>query len=130
MALVKNNGTCVFGTTIKENGNPVNIVLMPGINEISNPHWEKMKHNPLIQMRIEKGLIEGAVGGELSGSADLSALHHKQATKIVEETFDIKLLNRWLDSETRPAVQRAITGQLDKLKIEVKPEAEESSEFL
>jgi hypothetical protein len=129
MVLVKNNSTSVFGTTVKENGNSVHIVLSPGINEISNPHWEKMKHNPLIQKRINDGLIEAAAGAEET-NGDLSKLHHKQATKIIEETFDVKLLGRWLDGETRPAVQRAITAQIDKLKIDVKPEAENTEEFL
>lgn len=127
MVFVKNNEAHVFGTTIRENGNAVNIVLMPGINQVSNPHWEQMKHNPLIQKRIEKGLIEAAAGaGEVDD--DIAKLHHKQATKLIEDTFDVKLLNRWLDVDTRPAVQRAIASQLDKLKIETKNE--DTSEFL
>ncbi len=95
------------------------ITLQPGINE-APPLWEQARKHPLVVKALEDGEIleiETARKGEAKPGdpADLSHAPEKQALGVIADTVQVVLLHKWLASEKRDKVIKAIRDQLDKL---------------
>lgn len=101
----------------------VDINLTPGINEIPAREWEEAKTLPVIAALLEE---ESLAEVEVKGKAisDLKGLSDKQAIKLVKDTNDHDLLEKWSNQPQSKAVAKAIADQLDEL---TKPAATEKA---
>lgn len=121
--LLKYNGTRPL--SIQMGGMNASVkVFIPGGNEIKDVDWEIIKKHPDIARKIESKEIE-VLSAEAPAKTDdnpseLSALSAKDAKKLVEETFDVVLLRKWRDEETRKPVSNSIDDQLKKIEDERK----------
>lgn len=96
------------------------INLTPGVNEIDAALWERAmdQHNLLNQHLLPTKEIEVI---ESKKDVDFAAMQPKLALRLVEETYDPRLLNRWLNDEVRPAVAQKIRDQLKTLDSQTTP---------
>lgn len=67
------------------------------------------------------GVKKNAAPPELPPVTPLSSFNDKKALSMVEETYDVKILKEWLDSEKRSKVKRAIEEQIQKLEAPSAP---------
>lgn len=84
------------------------VVLRPGVNEVNAEQFERATKKSLQWAAwIKEGLVEikqkPADAGE--GLGHFSAA---EAKKLIEETFDVELLEAWEHEEKRSAVAKAI----------------------
>jgi len=101
--------------------NSKTMILKPGINEMSDKDWAKMKDHQKFKKMLEDGDMEvvkkdnekSKSGGEVA--SNLAEMKASDATKVVEQTLDKELLESWLEGEERVTVQRALDKQLKKL---------------
>lgn len=109
--------------------------LRPGWNEFPRVVWEQNKSNPLIQKLLKKGKIEllehrakvkvKTTSGKtktvekLIGADDkpikLKYFDEPLAAKIVKQTLNRDMLQRWLDEERRHRVKKALRKQIKPL---------------
>ena len=106
--------------------------LYPGINEVDSKVWDKYKDHPLMKERFDTGALVWIRGGEkaakptapaiVDGVEDveddedaLAGLTVAEANKIVVETFNLELLEKWADIETRKGVLKVIAEQVEKV---------------
>lgn len=121
--LLKYNGTRPL--SIQMGGMDASVkVFIPGGNEIKDADWEIIKKHPDMKRKIESKEIEilsdSAPAKTDDNTSELSALSAKDAKKLVEETFDVVLLRKWRDEETRKPVSNSIDDQLKKIEDERK----------
>lgn len=103
--------------------------LMPGVNEVSQETWDKVKDHPHLKRLLAAGHVavpkpvggEGATtvksdGGEVRPADGLAGFSNKEAMRLIGETVDQALLSKWLETETRRNVREAIDKQIEKLK--------------
>lgn len=115
---------------------------MPGIQEISQENWDAIKGHILLPYRFENGDLEWIPGkgpedflvdkdsvidqeapkdgsteptGDVEVDNPLKACNAKKAKEFVAETFDVELLKKWQETETRDSVLKAIADQLKKM---------------
>lgn len=89
--------------------------LFPGVNDVKDEAWEKIKALKSIKLMIEEEeLIE-------HDSRPLEKRTEKEANRLIKDTNNAALLKRWRTDDTRPGVQEAIAAQL----AELTPTAEE-----
>ncbi len=119
MIFILNSGTNVTGVSnimVKNSLQPKNVILKPGVNSIDSEVWLAMKNIANIKDKLENGILKVALeGGEaevVSSTESLDSLHYTQANKIIKSTFDIELLNKWRNNETRTAVLKSLDMQL------------------
>jgi hypothetical protein len=91
-------------------------ILRPGKDEYNPTEWKKVLQNPYlakqIQRRIDNRVI--VIFNELD-ETDLRDYNVTEAAAIIADTFDIDLLKRWKDADTRKGVLRDIDEQIDKI---------------
>ena len=109
----------------------VSAQIIPGNNEIEKATWTKFKAHPAVKKLIENGdLLE--VGGpekdNKKSSKGLEAYSIPEAKKIIAETYDKALLEKWAEEDGRGAIGTAVKKQLEKMAEATKPEKEESGE--
>lgn len=99
------------------------IRLTPGVNSIPKAQWEALQKHPPFAMGLryyqdQPGVltVRQPPAGE-SADADLSikAFTIPEATQLIQDTNDVKLLQTWQDEDDRKGIQRAIAEQLEKL---------------
>lgn len=134
--IVKYNGKNVL--SIPSNGTP--IVLKPGVNaKVDSEAWEAaVKNNAVIQAKIDESQIvlvpskiettkgeekkkaEAEVQKEIEDGAakSLAEFNSKESVKIVQETFDVAVLEEWEIEEGRIAVVKAIKKQLKEIEAQ------------
>jgi hypothetical protein len=83
-----------------------NVRFMPGVNEIADADWEECKTHKVVQHHTEKGdLIE-------QDNRPIQKRSEKLAVTLVKDTFDVELLTKWHEDDSRPEVRKAISVQL------------------
>jgi len=115
----------------------------PGINEITPEEWKAIKDHPMLPHRFEVGALVWVDGKgpddfpkkpaddakddpqtddeedtpEEKGASDnpLDGVNVKATREIIEETYDLDLLAKWKDGETRKVVISAIEKQEKKI---------------
>lgn len=107
--------------------------LLPGIQEIADSVWKKLKTQTGVKRLIMKGdLLEKAPPAKDNKKAGkgLAKYSAEEAQFIVEETFDKKLLGDWLKIEARSVIKTAIETQLKRIEesLELKDESDEDEE--
>jgi hypothetical protein len=104
------------------------ISILPGHNEINDDDWEGIKGQ--LQSKIDEGHIEvvakevvkeielenGKTKTKKSTATKLAELEPDQALEIVQNTFDIKTLQKWRKSETRDEIRAAVADQIEFVK--------------
>jgi len=107
-----------------------NVVLMPGVNTVDDADWENIKDHPKIVKRLEDNtlVIELAASSTKAGESTddkeiLRKLNIKKAIPLVKKTYDILLLQSWLQVEDRPGVFSEIEKQIEM--VEAKAEKKE-----
>ena len=122
MPIVKNNRAQIFGNHL--------MTLLPGVNEVDAKKWEEFKLSPAIKHGISEGEIEEV---DLPSAHDdspvqISDLNQKEALALVKATFDMTLLERWAESESRKGVLDALEKQIDAVKVKKPKEDAEGDE--
>jgi len=140
--VVKNNTVSVhcFGS---ESGS---ITLIPGNNELTKEQYDAISKHPAFIDRISTGkysvigVVENVYESknkkpaesaesdesdesdsdentdENTGSGTLSKFSLKNSLSMIEETFDIQLLEKWVTEDKRGKVLKAIKNQITKIK--------------
>ena len=99
------------------------IRLTPGVNSIPRAQWEGLQKHPPFAMALryyqdQPGVlvVRQPPAGQ-SADADLSIKNFSipEATQLIQDTNDVKLLQSWQDEDDRKGIQRAIAEQLEKL---------------
>lgn len=105
---------CVADLKLKTTTKPDDLpdALLPGVNEVDPVEWAKAELIPVVQHLIKDGTL---VPKREQSAADLSGMKATEATKLVENTFDKALLEKWFDGETRKGVLEAIEAQIDQI---------------
>lgn len=123
--LVKNKTTSVISIPkTKDEENPGR--LLPGVNEVSDSVWKEVA--PSMAIHVDAGaleLLELAPGeveipkGAAPESFPISGVAQKAALKLIPETLDRELLQRWADEEAaghkRAKVLEALKKQLEAI---------------
>ncbi|NQY74608.1 MAG: hypothetical protein HRT90_07580 [Candidatus Margulisbacteria bacterium] len=113
------------------------IVLKPGVNpNIDEKDWKRIEKNPIIQKKIEAGIIipmpsklssvkkaeekkkvQEDIQNEIERGAaqDLAEYQAKEAVKIVKATYDVEVLKTWKYEEKRGTVLKTIEEQIEKI---------------
>lgn len=130
MVLVTYKGANVWTATL-ERGN--NLRLVPGVNAVEASTWARFaEKNTVVKSLLSVGTISvarasvpvpdapaGAAGtggdGPDARATLLDGLKTKDAVALVEETFDVSLLNVWKDAVKDKKVAAAIAKQLDTI---------------
>jgi hypothetical protein len=136
--LVKWNGKNVWSIG-KGMADGAVVQLVPGPNELEKADWEAIKDHPVVKARMEKDVIDMTRGkvkmlevvvakvetgssDDNSGSDDnneggstLSSLNATDAVKLIKETFNVELLRKWEEDETRKKPMAAIKAQFEAI---------------
>lgn len=108
--LLKNNEARCLGLSDS-------IHLMPGVNKIKDSLWIKAtKEGSKFKRGIEGKISQGSV--EIVQDVDSSEKPAKVTIKLVEQTYDSRILNEWLEDAKGP-LKGAIRAQLDKMKEDI-----------
>lgn len=100
--------------------------LMPGNNEVKADIFEKAKLSPGFKKRIKMGLIQVVEKDKVDPKSPeapkkeqpetaLDELGIRDAVDVVNETFDSSLLKKYLETETRKTVLKAIEKRIEEL---------------
>lgn len=100
---------------------PFGTVLKPGLSEMTDEAWGKIKGQKSIQRRIADGTLKiekhangpvnDATGGEAGASFDINA-DATESMRFVGMTFDRNLLAKWGKEAKNKDVKDAIDKQL------------------
>lgn len=99
------------------------IQLLPGANEVGETDWAEVQKDSTIASMLEKGELK-----VLSNKDGATQLPAKDAEKIVAQTYDIQLLNKWKASDKRKPILAAIEKQLEMIEEKTKVEKKKSDE--
>ncbi len=100
-------------------------VLLPGHNEVDDKVWASIKKNPIIDKMIDEKKLElvttetpkaSKTGPGEEVAVELSGMNAKMAAEVVAETYDLKTLNKWLESDSRRKVVTAVEKQIKRIK--------------
>lgn len=100
-------------------------VILPGNNEVDDKIWASIKKNPQIDKMLKEKKLElvteatpkegkTAPGEEVA--VELSSMNAKMAAAVVAETYDMKTLEKWSESDSRRQVVRAVEKQIHRIK--------------
>lgn len=127
--IVKNNrdGICVVPVVNKAGTEIGKIILLPGNNEVEAELWKTAKVN--VQNHLDRGILKelfaetpkttkdesGKIVSAPTKAKEFSELTSVEAEKIVSETFNIAVLKKWKEVESRESVRIAINRQIDTI---------------
>lgn len=85
------------------------VTLLPGANFVDAADWEVCKKFSQIARRLEAGVIvESSVASDKNSPAGLPEV---EASVIVENTYDARLLKVWEKDDGRSSVEKAIASR-------------------
>ena len=101
----------IYGGTAKS---PAKLRLVPGANDVADKDWDQIKGHKKVKKLMSEGKIKLMAKVESDDAqSSLSKIEDVgSCVKIVAETFDTNLLEKWKLSETRPPVVQALAKQL------------------
>lgn len=99
------------------------VTVVPGANQLEDAAWKKFSSNPLMKKLIDRGEIEAM--GKAQSTKDMNA---DKAIVLVEDTFNVSLLNEWKAAEDRKTVLEAIQLQLEKIQGQGDPDGNQDDE--
>ncbi|MEG0470775.1 MAG: hypothetical protein RR588_00415 [Solibacillus sp.] len=83
------------------------VVLAPGVNEVDSTAFSKFLEHPLMDYLDEKG--------EFEYSDDDKKTSAKAMIALINDTFDLEVLEKMKDGEERKTVLEAIEKRLEEL---------------
>lgn len=130
MVIINNNNDRYVGLPLaKENAPVEHLTLSPGANDLTPEQWAlAQKTSKHVAVLLSEGVlsVERVTAGPAKNTdlpaASLKELAPKDAATLVGRTTDADLLQRWLKTEERKDVQRALNKQLDSLDFTAKEE--------
>jgi hypothetical protein len=130
MILVENKTSSIAGVSNLSlpNKAPRNIVFKVGINKVENEVWAELVKIQLIKSAIDAGELVVTVENDDEDVVSLKELTQNKAMAVVKATFDIELLKKWQENESRVIINKAIDSQL-KL-MDLSPEKETVEKFV
>lgn len=94
--------------------------FIPGVNQISESDWDKIKNNPAVQNALDhETLVEVKA---------LSTMSEIRSKKTVEATYSEAALNGLAEGEKRKSVKAAIEAQRKKIKAPIEVKANDDDE--
>lgn len=106
----KKSATSVNGTKTKR--------LMPGNNVVSAEEWGMIKHNPSLEHLFAAGTLSwigDSPEKEKAEGFNFASLKISDALKIIEQTFDVGLLEKWKASESRAGIVKKISEKIEQI---------------
>ena len=95
----------------QDDGEILDIKLMPGINEVDADQWAKaVKDSPVLKNKVDEEEIV------VQGTGTILNSRLPDAKRIISQTLDRELLTAWKAADKRPAVIAAIDEQLNLIK--------------
>jgi hypothetical protein len=115
VVIVKYNRPSTLGLTAVDTNNNgfVEHNLVSGVNEVPSDVWEKHEGHPSIKNLIEEGVIE--VAKPKSADSYLLSLNVRDALDAVRKTINTNILQKWLQTEKRKPLVKAIEKQMKDL---------------
>jgi hypothetical protein len=114
-----------------------NIILLPGVNDVDDDKWNQarscvdkdIRTNRIIEKHVTLQEKEVEVKNKETDEVKkekkvvvkgktLKQLSLDQASKIVENTFNLDTLNKWKEKESRDSIRALIMTQLEKVEKE------------
>jgi len=95
------------------------IHLLPGYNEVDDSEWEQIKNN--CKPRLEDNnlvLLTKKEGDKeiIVSFSDIAKDNPDKAVEIVNQTYNISLLEKWKSETSRDELRSAIFNQIDAIK--------------
>jgi hypothetical protein len=87
-----------------------------GIHEVRKADWDKVMTNPIVQHLIEIGVLRVVVANEDDAPTMIDGLSPIKAISLVQNTYELPLLRRWQQSESRTTVLAAINAQIESIR--------------
>jgi len=126
MVIVKNNMARPVGYSVPVGSGATPVTktkrLIPGPNEVPLDEFERAtkKSREWAMWRSLNNIeLVHAKGSDGAGTA-LATLAPELAKSLVSETFDVDLLKKWIDHETRPAIRESLRKRAQYLEREYK----------
>lgn len=118
--ILKNNSLGMIGASHE----PI-IMIRPGINELKQAEWDKIKNDKWAMAMVEDGVLDVVSEDETDAHDVVLSLKQNEALSAVQACVDLELLSKLSSSETRPRVKKAIRVQIEKLEGSLKKDAED-----
>ncbi|EKD5213681.1 hypothetical protein OR284_000304 [Enterococcus faecalis] len=103
-----------------------NVRLIPGVNDLDNSDAEEfikgmeLPLNKALENQGEIEILDQPQKGKTKNSVGFSELAANKAVESIADTFDLELLEKWLEEEqankNRTTVVKAIENQIDDIK--------------
>jgi len=87
-----------------------------GIHEVRKADWEKVMANPIVQHLEEIGVLRVVVANEDDAPTMIDGLSPVKAISLVQNTYELPLLRRWQQAESRTTVLAAINAQIEAIR--------------
>lgn len=110
MAILKYTGKNVLGICIANDKDTHIVQLLPGINEVDDAIYDKVKTHPLFKIRLDRGIVT-----QLNVEKNVKQSIEDMLVYI-PEIYDVKLLRKIINEDGRDRVITAAKDQLDKIK--------------
>jgi hypothetical protein len=101
--------------------------VMPGVNDIDPELFEPYaKDHPVIKHLLEQGEEGGLVYDAKTALKTLAGIKTvKECAELIKDTFNLVLLEQWLEAEERAQVQKLLESKIKDIKEpEKKPEGD------
>jgi hypothetical protein len=120
--IITNNTDSLIRAPFKtdKDGESTDVDLKPGVNDIPSAHWREIQKIAVIGHHLKAGSLstdDSSLPGADGDQANLAEMNIKDATRLISNTHDMALLDRWAEKEERKGVLDAIEKQQDKLKL-------------
>lgn len=134
--LIKSNYKSVWAihyytkTTAKHAVATKAVQLLPGINEIAEDEWNKVKEHKQVKAGLDEGVLvvlqdPTKEDKPLEGlPASLEKFSVKDACELVDGVMDVDVLKKWQKRETRDSVKAALKKQVKEIDKAIEPQPE------
>jgi hypothetical protein len=104
-------------------------VLKPGKDDYNPTQWNAVLKNPFLKKQVQRRMDQKIIVIlNEADETDLRDFNVTEAAAIIEDTFDIDLLERWKEADTRKGVLRDIGEQIAKINAAGTAGAEDDDE--
>lgn len=120
--IINNPQSRVQGVGIQKGNKIETLIFKPGMNEVDKVDWEKACSNKIFKKKLELNYLFVVTDIETEKKKDGSE-KIKINDSLIDQTFDILLLEKWLkDNETSTKQRNKIKSQIKKIKEQTEKE--------
>jgi len=97
------------------------VQLLPGINEVAESEWNKVKDHKQVKSALDEGVLvilqdPTKEDKPLEGlPASLEKFSVKDACELVDGVMEVDMLKKWQKRETRESVKAALKKQIKEI---------------